>query len=180
MNARVLITKKCFRGCEGCCNDNIDIQYAMESANIYDLLKYDEIVLTGGEPLQIKGLTTKVVEDLRMLGFEGKIILYTSLVTRELYDLIGKHLIQGITFTLHDKLYKNEIERLKYFSKRMDEVNHKTNMRFKIETSIAHKHTTLLKHIDKHWDSCEQIEWFEDGECPIIEDKLLVLEGLKC
>ena len=178
MNARVLITKKCFRGCEGCCNDNIDIQMNMKSANLTDLLKYDEIVLTGGEPMQHKGLTTKVIKDLTKLGYRGKIILYTSLITRELYYLIDRGMLQGVTFTLHDKLYKNEVRRLKHFSKRLGAISPKTHMRFKIEKKIEKKHHILIaKHIKMLWNRFESIEWFENGECPIIEDDLLVLEG---
>jgi len=84
----------------------------MENATIDELLKYDTLVLTGGEPMQMKGLTTKVIKDLKALGYEGDIILYTSLVTRELYHLVNKGMLQGVTFTLHDKIYRYQLRRI--------------------------------------------------------------------
>ena len=47
--ARVIVTLVCDRSCPGCCNTNgLD---GIQEVNLERLKDYEEVVLTGGEPL---------------------------------------------------------------------------------------------------------------------------------
>lgn len=55
--ARVIVTLKCNRNCPGCCNTNLPEYREVHTDE--ELLDYEEIVITGGEPMLIPG---KVLE----------------------------------------------------------------------------------------------------------------------
>lgn len=48
MRARVIVTMKCNRKCKGCCNEHLG---EINRVDFEDLFKYDEICITGGEPM---------------------------------------------------------------------------------------------------------------------------------
>lgn len=50
--ARVIITSKCDRKCLGCCNSKLDYtSLAKVIGGITALKDYEEVVITGGEPM---------------------------------------------------------------------------------------------------------------------------------
>ena len=50
--ARVIITSKCDRKCPGCCNSKLDYtSLAKVIGGITALKDYEEVVITGGEPM---------------------------------------------------------------------------------------------------------------------------------
>lgn len=49
MKARVIVTMKCNRKCKGCCNEHLG---EINRVAFGDLFKYDEISITGGEPIR--------------------------------------------------------------------------------------------------------------------------------
>ena len=94
---RLLVTRDCQRSCKGCCNDSVgDVPVWDGSAD------YDEIMITGGEPLLF-------VEELRVLWFalrartNAKLYLYTALVgEKDALDALELiKIFDGVTITLH-------------------------------------------------------------------------------
>lgn len=49
--ARVLVTQKCNKSCDGCCNKSNILDSMVTITSIDDLTCYDEIMITGGEPV---------------------------------------------------------------------------------------------------------------------------------
>ena len=107
---RVFVTEKCNRRCRGC------IKKAMRDlkrVSFDELKKYDEIIITGGEPMLISERCVEMVHRLRFQGYTGKIYLYTSDASK-----VGRYWgadmlideVDGITFTVH---YSSKKERLK-------------------------------------------------------------------
>lgn len=62
---RLLLFKECHRGCEGCCNKDWDLKSLLKADNF---LPYDEILLTGGEPMLDPLLVIDAAERIRAQG----------------------------------------------------------------------------------------------------------------
>ena len=99
---RLLVTDKCPRSCPKCCNRNFDLA----ALPVVDRWDYDEISLTGGEPLKpLTPLAEHLAQGIRMVcAAQGsavpRIFLYTALfdVTRLNY---ATHVFDGLTLTPH-------------------------------------------------------------------------------
>jgi hypothetical protein len=107
--ARVLITKECHRHCPQCCNNYPQIMAAMRPIyRIADLRGYENIVITGGEPLLFPEYTAELITDLFLDARVSKdawahktprIYLYTTLWHPCLNRIYAW--LDGVTFTLH-------------------------------------------------------------------------------
>lgn len=53
MKARVIVTLECNRHCENCCNTGDAFLGYKVLTDINELLAYEEIIITGGEPMLI-------------------------------------------------------------------------------------------------------------------------------
>lgn len=78
---RLLVTAKCHNKCPMCCNNQFDI----EKIPVVDRLDYDEISITGGEPLLAEcccetfDLVDSIKNIQQAMGLpESKFYLYTS------------------------------------------------------------------------------------------------------
>jgi len=49
--ARVLITQDCNRNCPNCCAEYSTIMSTMCPCKVEDMANYDELLITGGEPM---------------------------------------------------------------------------------------------------------------------------------
>lgn len=118
---RVFVTEKCNRRCRSCIKKQMR---AMKKVTFEDLKKYDEIIITGGEPMLISERCVEMVHRLRFQGYTGKIYLYTADASKVSKYWAADMLIDevdGITFTLYysskkDKL-KNELRSLRKLNK---------------------------------------------------------------
>ena len=99
--ARVLITLACPRSCPYCCNgyDHI-MRQARPITDLADLVDYDQVLLTGGEPMLYPDEIRRIIPILRGQRTKATTIyLYTALYTPELPGLLP--LLDGAQFTLH-------------------------------------------------------------------------------
>ena len=96
---RLLLFKECNRNCEGCCNkywnlDNIQICNSFKD--------YDEIILTGGEPMLRPDVIKQTVNDIKKENNKAKIYMYTAYThNNELLNILKQ--VDGLTLTLHDE-----------------------------------------------------------------------------
>jgi hypothetical protein len=94
---RLLLFEECNRKCRGCCNKSWDL------ANLpicEDYRQYDQILLTGGEPLLYPEIVMEAVYDIREQT-NAPIYLYTAKTDN--LDVFGRvlNIVNGITVTLH-------------------------------------------------------------------------------
>lgn len=75
--ARVIVTFRCNRKCPGCCNLNLPEYQKVHTDE--ELMEYQEIVITGGEPMLIPGKTLEFINRMWDKGYRGKMYLHTSL-----------------------------------------------------------------------------------------------------
>ena len=99
MNLRLLITKKCNRACEGCCNKQYDLD-ALEVEN--DFSGYDKILITGGEPMLDVPRLLDIVGMIRKQT-KAPIYVYTARVSNVRDALEVMYHVDGMTLTLHDQ-----------------------------------------------------------------------------
>ena len=124
MRGKVLVTRKCNKHCKGCKRNSRDIPLVMYE----DIKKFDEIVITGGEPMLISERCVELVHRLRFQGYTGKIYLDFSDASK-----VGRYWgadmiideVDGIIFSLHynakkDKL-KNDLRSLRKLDKYLKE-----------------------------------------------------------
>ena len=97
---RMLITTVCNRSCSGCCNKQWDLE-ALPRTKYFG--GYDEVIITGGEPMLYPELVQEVAGEIRRQNQHTKIFLYTALVRfTDLSRLIREGYLDGVTVTLHE------------------------------------------------------------------------------
>jgi hypothetical protein len=154
---RLLVTKDCPRDCAMCCNKGYDL----DSLPIVDNFDYDEILITGGEPLSMEniGKTTTLIRYLKIvdINVNRKIYIYTA-DCDGVVEIIS--LVDGVTLTLHtqddaeDFVFNNDI----FFTKsRIEGKSLKLNI---------FKGVKLPDKIDLSlWQVKENLVWVKD--CPL-------------
>lgn len=108
MKARLLVTRRCFRACPGCCNIRIgtpEIPEPRRVSGVRDLLGFDEIMITGGEPMLLMNdpendPVTSLLAELRAAGYTGRIYLYTAKFKLDALERVLPYL-DGIHYTVH-------------------------------------------------------------------------------
>ena len=96
---RLLLFSACNRNCDQCCNKDWDLAALPVER---DFTKYDEILLTGGEPMLSPRRIYEAVEAIRAQNTTAKIYLYTAMVRPVLVGLLLENL-DGVTLTLHEQ-----------------------------------------------------------------------------
>lgn len=153
MKLRLLVTRKCNRSCEGCCNNDWDL---MDLPTIDSFEGYDEILITGGEPLLYLKKLRDLILNIKKVT-DTPIYIYTALIVA-IPALL--HLpIDGYTVTLHDKDDLDKFETLeKHIILNRGEYNKKSmrlNIFKGIEPDIQYK----------NWKIKKDMVWIKD--CPI-------------
>ena len=164
------------RNCEGCCNNNLD-KSSILSIDRKDLItfiednKFEELILTGGEPLKDYSEFNKIVglsdEIAYNLSYRLKVILYSS--NFDIVSTLLKYMsdyFYGMTMTVHDNSDIDKVNKLTDFIKNTD--NSFTDMRLNIVDGIDCKKFTM--DVLKYW-RCKNIKWKE--ECPLPSNEML-------
>ena len=102
MKLRLLITEKCDRSCEGCCNQYWDLK-TLPVVKLDEFSQYDELLMTGGEPMLNPKICMSLPNIVRHINPDIKVYMYTA-KTEPLINLI-KVLdnLDGICITIHDE-----------------------------------------------------------------------------
>lgn len=158
---RLIVTEKCGRSCEGCCNKDFDLSThtKISRLNACDN-EYEEILITGGEPLLFP---EKVKDLLYGIGSNKKnICLYTaaSCDLEKLKSILFNYSLTGFTFTIHDN--KGIVDFLKI--KDLCETWNKS-----LRLNIFINELTSIPPMNLYkWD-VKFVEWIKN--CPIPENE---------
>lgn len=170
---RLLVIAKCHNDCPLCCNK----QFNLNSLPVVDRWDYDEVCITGGEPLSTTRVAHKVIdliEGIRAIwnaqGRSGKIYVYTS--TRRV-DLLRKAAIHadGIVYTIHGMHEGNVLSHFIYQSSRLICASGKSFRLnyFKGDEKYLPSSDTLRRHLYAFW-KVKVLEWIPDCPVPQGED----------
>jgi organic radical activating enzyme len=133
-----------------------------------DLIDYQEIVITGGEPMLYPDEVLKFISLIRNVTYNRQIYMYTSYWNgaQKSYDLLSK--LDGITFTLHAECNDRDIIALKDLS---NTILKSKNNRLFIDTRVYDKYD--LSNIDfTNWKVVRKLQWKVECEPAVNEDLL--------
>ena len=159
---RLLVTEKCNRACPGCCNKDWDLKN-LPVCN--DFTGYDEIMLTGGEPLLDVPRLLDLVARIREAHDQVKVLVYTAYAERVLHVL---PYVDGVTLTLHEP---KGVSPLWELDNVLDELQdapwvENASLRLNVFKGITNVIPSTL------WQIKSDIEWLEN--CPLPEDEVFM------
>lgn len=170
--ARVIVTLNCNRKCPGCCNINLPEHRKVSTDE--ELMGYQEIVITGGEPMMIPGKVLEFINRMWEKGYRGKMYLYTSFwngkgISKEILKELD-----GLTFTFHAECTDEDIIALKNLSNSGILQNKDFSSRLIIDKRVYERYD--LSNINfSRWDVIRRLEWKEKCN-PAENEELLIYE----
>jgi hypothetical protein len=176
--ARVLITKKCDRDCDGCCNKSSILDSMKDITDLQILQEYQVIMITGGEPILVP---EKLMDLLHWLDEHMEhttpIYLYSARYDRKIYEKIMS-LINGLHFTLHAEANDEDIADLKALSLFLKGYGrHHQSLRLAIDTRVYSRYD--LSNIDlSAWSVVRKMTWLKDAPLPAGEELLYMKKPL--
>lgn len=115
--ARIIVTEKCNRNCHLCCMKMPFTTSNKKYLNLDTIKNYDQIIITGGEPLLLEDNLIQILRQITWKNFHTPMFLYTAIFNTALIQCYNY--FKGITYTMHqdstDKDYLN-FERFEWFS----------------------------------------------------------------
>lgn len=109
--ARLIATRKCHQQCSYCVNTQYKNVY---NINCFDeLATFDEIVVTGGEPMLWPGRLARLLNCVEASNKLANLYIYASVwTTHTPYSDYILDSVDGVTFTLHDESGLLELSKL--------------------------------------------------------------------
>ena len=159
---RLLITPKCNRNCEGCCNKDFDLKTLPIETQFTN---YKNIMLTGGEPMLDPYLIVRTIKAIRNQNNEANIILYTAKID-DLWPLVNLFkMLNGLTVTLHSQ---NDVGPFKALTKA---IIHSQKKEPKISFRVnIFKGINIREGIANFWKVKDNIEWIKN--CPLPKNEV--------
>jgi len=155
---RLLLLERCNRNCEGCCNKDFDLKNLPIETQF---MGYDNIMLTGGEPMLDPFLIVRTILAIRDHNNKAKIILYTAKVDKPLQVLSLKRLLDGLTVTLHDQ---RDVKPFKELTKAIIHAGNGSNhISFRVN---IFKGINVRGGIANFWNVKDNIEWIKNRPLP--------------
>lgn len=174
--ARVIVTYDCPRNCPNCCNEHIG---NVPAVKFEDLLKYKELVITGGEPMMIGARVVEMIHRLRQSGYKGRIWLYTAeLNTKRWADKAILREVDGFTYTFHYEYSPRDITLLNRLTDYLGEIDtSKMNNRLLIDSRLSSESFWTELKLD-NWKSAKLLVW-KDDKCPLPGNEELIFYDLE-
>ena len=167
--ARVIVTLACDRSCPGYCNTN-GLDGILE-VNLEQLKEYEEVVLTGGEPLLMGDkFLVQLIKKLRKQNRNQSIYLYTANLALDEHEKV-LDLLDGITVTLHAEATDNDIRSLKYMSENL--YGEPLDMRLFIDERVYDRYDLSNIRMST-WDVVRKLKWLDRCELADNEDLLML------
>jgi len=157
---RLLVTKNCDRSCPGCCNKDWNLDKLPDVTHF----NFDEIILTGGEPLLYISELIDLIGYIRNIS-KAKIILYTAYTKNLSRFFAVLYLIDGITVTLHDQNDVKNFIPIHGHMKNNLELFNKKSLRLNIFKGINYSNINTSM-----WQIKDNIKWIKN--CPLPEDEI--------
>lgn len=163
---RLLVTSDCPNACPLCCNKQFDIK----DIPVVDNWNYEEIMITGGEPLlypnRLEKLCKAIREVTEQMGSRPKIYLYTARPEWSSFERAVNYYADGIVVAPHS------VTDIKYFRQTNNNLlKHRygkyleCSLRLKVFPEVR----DALPENLKCW-KVEHTEWIENCPLPVGED----------
>lgn len=156
---RLFLFKDCNRACKGCCNNDWDIVHIPVCRSFKG---YNEVLLTGGEPMLKPELVFETVRKIRKENKSTKIFLYTAKLDNLLMLYFIMSIVDGITITLHEQ---SDVKRWKKFLRYLPEYLFQKSLRLNIFWNVG------VTNIPKNWKVKSGMKWIKN--CPLPKNEVL-------
>ena len=148
-----------------------------------DLFKYEEICITGGEPMLMSERVVEMIHRLRLQGYTGKIWLYTASSRKLKSYWACKMLIDavdGITYTIHHgkmETVKRDLTDLRHLDTYLKESDRSGKSdRLYIDSRVFNQ--DYVDSLSYGWAVVKSLKWSMD-DCPLPEGEELVYYDLE-
>lgn len=161
---RLLVTSQCPHKCPMCCNKQFDLM----KVPVLDRIDYDEIMITGGEPLLYPRSVCDLIKGLRVLrhGTQTKFYVYTSVAHPVIFQTVLDE-ADGIVLTPHNEGTIDLFCRLNASLLRAPEKTAGKSLRINLFHDIKEM---LPQGIDLSLWQVKDMEWIKDCPVPDGED----------
>lgn len=164
---RLLVTTMCHNSCPKCCNK----QYDMSKVPVLDRFDYDEVCITGGEPMlnppRVKRIATMFKSTADAMGKNVKVYLYTARMDpANLFDMVVRRsILDGVVVTPHSA---DDIKEFKYLNWRLNEEDLRKlpnlcSLRLNLFSDVKEQ----LRGENLSYWKVKDMEWLD--ECPVPE-----------
>ena len=158
---RLLITAICDRNCPGCCNKDWDLK-GLDNVN-NNFHNYDEILLTGGEPLLTTEILINTITKIKEQNPTARIFIYTANYNPIKHEyLLFIHDVDGITVTIHEQKDVQDFVKLDEHLSKIEGINRKS-LRLNIFSGIS------IPNLKCNWWLKQNMEWIENCPLPVNE-----------
>jgi len=162
---RLLVTDKCNRACPGCCNKEWDLS-ALPKCTSYE--GYDEVILTGGEPMLVPGRLMSIIMDIKIENPDALIYMYSAKMDDPVAMRDILKYIDGVCLTVHE--YKDGCHFVDL------DWCLRTNSAFKIKDkslrlNIFKESGFQLRYMND-WQIKYDLEWIKN--CPLPKDEVFM------
>jgi len=164
---RLLLWEDCNRSCEGCCNKDWDLKN-LPVVESYD--GYDEILLTGGEPMLYPEKLQKLIMKIGWENVNAKKYMYTADLSMPLQVIKTLTFLDGMTVTLHEQ---SDVDTFFKFNILLYAMN--------IDLSYKSLRLNIFKGVDVEpieknevplWHTSRNREWIKN--CPLPKDEVFM------
>jgi pyruvate-formate lyase-activating enzyme len=165
---RLMLTDICPRTCEGCCNKDINwSSSSIKRVTYEDAAKYEQVILTGGEPFSVAPLLATAVQYLRHLNPDLNIIVYTAAAdhSHDILRLLPR--IDGLTLTMHEQKDVGDLVRFDELLKQYLAFESPLSLRLNVFKGVRLPDVHSLAP----WKIKKDIEWIKN--CPFPEGESL-------
>jgi len=166
-NLRLLITDKCERNCEGCCNHQFDLR-SLPQATFFG--GYRMILITGGEPVLLGNKLKAWCKFLQTQSDDKtKLVLYTADLKTDprLVVVLLEDYLYGITVTLHEQ---NDVSYFLSFAEIVNRyfIYHGKSLRLNVFKGVVLPNKKAIKR----WKIQKDMEWL--NPCPIPKNEVFM------
>jgi len=163
-SARLIMFLDCPRACRGCANTYPAIRDAMRPITSLDALEpYEEILLTGGEPMFRPATTLNFLARIRRRFPDKRVYLYVSMMNQRAIEAALPHL-DGLQFTLHVDAGPDDVEDM--HSLQLLIASHgRREASYRLK--IAETATVAVSPSADIWTRIDRKPWRTEGDCVV-------------
>lgn len=159
---RLLVSSSCNRFCSMCCNQTHDVDNLPVVGTYED---YDEIILTGGEPMLKPFVVHSICARIRYVNPKANIYMYTAKSRPPANLIAALAWLDGITLTLHEPKDVQDFWRFQEWYRRSRYARAK-DMRLNIFEEAGD-----MPHYIPYWRQ-QNMVW--QKECPLPDQEVLM------
>ncbi len=154
--ARLILTFDCPRHCPYCCNNYSNMQRIMHSVDMIEqLAPYDQVLLTGGEPMLQPYRTLAFARALKSQNANRPVYMYTALYDSAISALLP--ILDGVHYTIQAPASQGDIDGFRQFQDTIK--SHAGSFRLYIMPRV----TSSVEIIPSLWKRVEVKPWITEG-----------------